>query len=109
MILELFRLDGQVALVTGGDKGLGQGMAVALAQAGADIAIVSRSGHADATLAAVEAAGGSVIRAGEDRPEHGVRAAVVGDVEGHVIEMVGPLSGAGGIVADPLAGGARRG
>jgi 2-deoxy-D-gluconate 3-dehydrogenase len=57
MILDLFRLDGQVALVTGGDKGLGQTMAVALAQAGADVAIVSRSGHNDATLAAVESAG----------------------------------------------------
>ena len=57
MVFDLFRLDGQVALVTGGDKGLGQGMAVALAQAGADVAIVSRSGHNDATLAAVESAG----------------------------------------------------
>jgi 2-deoxy-D-gluconate 3-dehydrogenase len=57
MILDLFRLDGQVALVTGGDKGLGQGMAVALAQAGADVAIISRGGHNDATLAAVESAG----------------------------------------------------
>lgn len=54
---ELFRLDGLVALVTGGDKGLGQGMAMALAQAGADVAIVSRSGHNDATLALIEAAG----------------------------------------------------
>jgi 2-deoxy-D-gluconate 3-dehydrogenase len=57
MVLDLFRLDGQVALVTGGDKGLGQAMAVALAQAGADVAIVSRSGHNDATRAAIEAAG----------------------------------------------------
>jgi 2-deoxy-D-gluconate 3-dehydrogenase len=57
MILDLFRLDGQVALVTGGDKGLGQAMAVALAEAGADVAIVSRSGHNDATQAAIEAAG----------------------------------------------------
>lgn len=57
MALDLFRLDGQVALVTGGNKGLGQAMAVALAQAGADVAIVSQSGRGDATLAAVEAAG----------------------------------------------------
>jgi 2-deoxy-D-gluconate 3-dehydrogenase len=57
MILDLFRLDGQVALVTGGDKGLGQAMAIALAQAGADVAIVSRSGHNDTTLAAIEAVG----------------------------------------------------
>jgi 2-deoxy-D-gluconate 3-dehydrogenase len=54
---ELFRLDGQVALVTGGDKGLGQGIAVALAQAGADVAVVSRSGHNQASLQAIGAAG----------------------------------------------------
>jgi len=57
MILDLFRLDGRVALVTGGDKGLGQAMAIGLAQAGADIAIVSRSSQNAATLAAVAAAG----------------------------------------------------
>lgn len=57
----------------------------------------------DAILAAVEAAGGSVLRPGEDRPEHGVRAAVVGDIEGHIIEIVGPTSGAAQAVADPLA------
>jgi 2-dehydro-3-deoxy-D-gluconate 5-dehydrogenase len=37
-ILDLFRLDGKVALVTGAGRGLGQGFAVGLAQAGADIA-----------------------------------------------------------------------
>ncbi len=57
MTLDLFRLDGKTALVTGGDKGLGQGMAIALAQAGADVAVVSRSGHGAATVAAVEQAG----------------------------------------------------
>jgi 2-deoxy-D-gluconate 3-dehydrogenase len=70
-ILDLFRLDNRVALVTGGDKGLGQGMAIALAQAGADVAIVSRSGHGDATLAAVEAAGrrGISLTADLGRPD----------------------------------------
>jgi 2-dehydro-3-deoxy-D-gluconate 5-dehydrogenase len=43
MILDLFRLDGKVALVTGADKGLGQGLAVALAEAGADVVGLSRS------------------------------------------------------------------
>ncbi|GAB4161535.1 MAG: 2-dehydro-3-deoxy-D-gluconate 5-dehydrogenase KduD [Roseiflexaceae bacterium] len=57
MILDLFRLDRQVALVTGGDRGLGQAMAIALAEAGADVAIVSRSGHHATTVAAIEALG----------------------------------------------------
>lgn len=45
MILDLFKLDGRVALVTGANRGLGQGMALGLAEAGADIACVSRSGN----------------------------------------------------------------
>ena len=46
----------------------------------------------DATIAVVEAAGGAVLRLGEDRPEHNVRAAVVTDHEGHIIELVGPMN-----------------
>ena len=40
MILKQFKLDGKVAIVTGAARGLGQGMAVGLAEAGADIALV---------------------------------------------------------------------
>jgi 2-dehydro-3-deoxy-D-gluconate 5-dehydrogenase len=57
MTLDLFRLDGRVALVTGGDKGLGQAMAIGLAHAGADVAIVSRSGDNAASLEQIVAAG----------------------------------------------------
>ena len=39
---DLFRLDGRVALITGGSGGLGQVFAHALASAGADIAILGR-------------------------------------------------------------------
>jgi len=44
MILELFQLEGRVAVVTGGNRGLGLAMATGLAEAGADIACISRSG-----------------------------------------------------------------
>ena len=41
-VLESFRLDGNIALVTGGARGLGRTMATALAEAGADIALSGR-------------------------------------------------------------------
>jgi len=47
MILDKFRLDGKTAVVTGGTKGIGKATAVALAEAGADIAVVSRDPHPD--------------------------------------------------------------
>ena len=40
--LDRFRLDGKVALVVGGTRGLGQAMALALAAAGADVCVVGR-------------------------------------------------------------------
>jgi 2-deoxy-D-gluconate 3-dehydrogenase len=40
-VLDLFRLDGKTALVTGAKRGIGKAMAVALAQAGADVIGVS--------------------------------------------------------------------
>ena len=42
-VLDLFKLDGKVALVTGARRGIGKAMAVALAEAGADIVGVSKS------------------------------------------------------------------
>ena len=56
-ILDAFKLDGKVAIVTGSERGLGRGMAVALAQAGADILGVTYADSAPETAAAIEAAG----------------------------------------------------
>jgi 2-deoxy-D-gluconate 3-dehydrogenase len=52
----LFRLEGKVALVTGAGRGLGEAMAVGLAEAGADIAGLYRT-HYEDTQAQVEALG----------------------------------------------------
>ena len=43
MILDKFRLDGRVAIVTGAGRGIGAGTAVALAEAGADVVVAART------------------------------------------------------------------
>ena len=53
MILDSFRLDGRVALVTGSRRGLGQAAALALAEAGADLALVDRGEPTETVARAV--------------------------------------------------------
>ncbi|MBV9329631.1 MAG: glucose 1-dehydrogenase [Chloroflexi bacterium] len=59
--MELFDLHGKVAIVTGGNGGIGLGIARGLAQAGADIAVAAR--NPDKTRMAVEQLGGLGVRA----------------------------------------------
>jgi len=42
MILDRFKLDGKVAIVTGSSKGMGKAIALGMAEAGADVMVVSR-------------------------------------------------------------------
>lgn len=60
-VMRLFDLSGKAAIVTGGGRGLGAAMAVGLAEAGADIAIVTNTASAEETAAAVRAFGRKAI------------------------------------------------
>ena len=59
--LDFFKLDGQVAIVTGGNSGLGQGYAVALAKAGADVFIVTHDDNWSETKELIEKEGKTVV------------------------------------------------
>ena len=82
MILDLFRLDGRVALVTGAARGLGQAMALGLAEAGADIVALDRC-ESDETGAAVTKLGRRFMQVCCD-----LREASVADLNAIVAQIV---------------------
>jgi NAD(P)-dependent dehydrogenase (short-subunit alcohol dehydrogenase family) len=57
-LIDRFRLDGQVAVVTGGGRGIGEGLALGLAQAGADVVVAARRlNEVEAVAAKIRALG----------------------------------------------------
>ncbi len=86
MSQNLFSLEGKVALVTGANTGLGQAIAVALAQAGADIAAAGRSSAAE-TGAQVRAAGRRFVEVTADFAD----ASCVGRVVSETLDALGGL------------------
>ena len=78
MVLERFRIDDQVAIVTGAGRGIGASTAVALAEAGADVVLGARSqDQLDETAAAVEALGRRAVVVVGDLDDRAAMAAVV--------------------------------
>lgn len=60
MILDMFNLEGKVAVVTGANTGLGQGMAIALSEAGAKVIGVARR-SCEETKTKIESFGGAFV------------------------------------------------
>ena len=104
MILESFRLDGRVALVTGANRGIGQALTLALAQAGADVALLSRTEPAE-TMAMVEPLGRRALWVAEDlaRATPADLAAVVSTVAGELGRLDILVNNAGIIRRAPAA------
>lgn len=75
--MDFFRLDGKVAIVTGGNTGLGQAYAVALAKAGADLVIPTYDNNWDETRELIEKEGKKVVFVQGDLTKKEDRAKVV--------------------------------
>ncbi len=85
--LDLFRLDGKTAVVTGGGRGLGRHMAVALADAGANLVLCSRKKDSlEEVRREIEAGGGKALALPCDVTDPD-------DVEGVVSEAEGVFGG----------------
>ena len=78
----MFSLEGKTALVTGASRGLGQGLAVALADAGADVVCASsRPGGADGTAERIRGLGRRAWTAHADLSDRTALDAMTKDVE----------------------------
>ncbi len=78
--LDSFRLDGLAAIVTGASRGLGRAMSVALAEAGADVALVAR-GDPGYTHAAIERLGRRAIAIKADLADRSSPQAILDQVQ----------------------------
>ncbi|MDR1514024.1 MAG: SDR family NAD(P)-dependent oxidoreductase, partial [Propionibacteriaceae bacterium] len=104
MILDAFSLEGRTALVTGANRGLGQGLAWALAEAGADIVTLSRS-DPDETIARVRDLGrrAHALRADLAQATPAELAALVDEAAGRFGRLDILVNNAGTIRRQPAA------
>lgn len=81
MILDKFKLDGKVAFVTGSSSGLGQAMAVALAEAGGTVVChASKTGGANETVEKIAALGAQTAEVAGDMSDKAVPSRLVAEI-----------------------------
>jgi 7-alpha-hydroxysteroid dehydrogenase len=102
-VIDLFRLDGLCAVVTGGGTGIGRAMALGLAEAGADVAIAGRRREPlDAVVGEITALG----RRGLAVPTDVTVASELDHLAAHVTSELGApsiwINNAGGLQGDPM-------
>lgn len=100
----IFDLSGKVAVVTGGNRGIGLGLALGLARAGADVAVWSRDESRNAEACEqIEALGVRALSVGCDvAKEETVVAATEATVEGLGRIDIGVANAGFGMLSDPL-------
>jgi NAD(P)-dependent dehydrogenase (short-subunit alcohol dehydrogenase family) len=96
-LLDRFKLDNQVAVVTGGGKGIGEGIAYGLADAGADVVVVSRTTEQIEQVAEnIRAMGRNALAITADIMDHTRVHEVVAEVEAKMGRLDCWVSNAGG-------------
>jgi 2-deoxy-D-gluconate 3-dehydrogenase len=103
MVLDKFKLNENVALVTGASRGLGQGMAIALAEAGADVVLVARTESAlEGTAAIIEKIGSKALVVQADLSNSGEAERVVRSAIDHFGQIDILLNAAGTQIRKPI-------
>jgi 7-alpha-hydroxysteroid dehydrogenase len=101
--LDSFRLDGKVAVITGGGKGIGAAIARAFADAGADVVVTARTrADVEAVAADVESRGRRALAVPADVNDLGVLADLVDRTVAELGGLDIVVNNAGGSVSHPF-------
>ncbi|KAJ7187889.1 NAD-binding protein [Mycena filopes] len=96
-LASLFSLEGRTALVTGGTRGIGQRMALALAQAGADLVLIQRNASDEDTASQARALGRTVTVVECDLADPEQVAGVIDRITDRMMLVIDILVNCGGI------------